>query len=120
LVKIETKPVVLNKHSNVAVCLGDVFNESSLSFAKNFNKHSDKVGSLVHVDNDSLVKFTECLSNGRLHLQTALFDLLVLLNVVDVGICQFVCFRFLKVLQPTRSLKEPQIKQVTRDYFQPR
>ena len=107
MVKVETQPVVLNEHSNVAVSLRDIFYERGLSFAQNFNEHSDEIGCFVHVDNYSLVEFTDCLSYGRLHLQTALFYLLVFRNVVDVGVCQFVGFRLLKVVQSTGSLEKP-------------
>jgi hypothetical protein len=107
LIKVETKPVVLHKHCNVAVRLCNILYEWSLSFAKNFDEHPDEVGCLVNVDYYTLVKFTNCLCYCGFDLQTTFLHLLVLCYVVNVWVCQLVSFRFLQVVQSTRSLEKP-------------
>lgn len=118
LVEVETHPVVLCKHSHIRVGLLDVVPERGLVLPEHPHEQSHKVARFVHKKHNFLVDLWQGFVQLSGESEPAVFDLLVLGDVVNIRVCVLVHFRRLKVLDAATTLEEPQVDQVPRDHPQ--
>jgi len=114
LVKVQAQVVVLNEDLHVGIGTAYVGHELLLTLIEHTNQHSNKVCCLIVIEDDF---FGQLLDGGE-KLRALTLHRLVLLNVLDVGICELVRLAGLDVLEALAALIQPQVKQILCNNFE--
>jgi len=114
LIKVQAQVVVLNKDLHVGIGAAHVGYELLLTLVEHTNQHSNKVGCLIVIEDDLFGQLLDC---GE-KLRALTLHRLVLLNVLDVGICELVRLAGLDVLEALAALIQPQVKQILCNNFE--